>query len=65
MTYEEFLNTSTSFKKDISQVVEIKIRHGLEFTENEKKINQYILRYDEESKLSSLRGHFEKCLRIK
>ena len=61
MTYEEFLKTPTSFKKDMANVMEIKIKYHLEFTEYEKQINQYLLQHDEDSKLSSLRGHFEKC----
>lgn len=61
MTYEDFLKTPLSFKKDIAHVMEIKIKYQLEFTEYEKQINQYILQHDEDSKLSSLRGHFEKC----
>jgi hypothetical protein len=65
MTYEEFLSKPQSFKKDMSIVMEIKIKYHLEFTEYEKEINQYILQSDEDSKLSSLRGHFEKCWEIK
>ena len=46
---------------DMLQVMNIKIKYQLEFTEQEKQINQYLLQYDEETKLNSLRGHFEKC----
>ena len=45
-------------------VMNIKIKYQLEFTEQEKEINQYLLQHDEEIKLNSLRGHFEKCLKI-
>jgi len=45
-------------------VMNIKIKYQLEFTEQEKEINQYLLQHDEEIKLNSLRGHFEKCWKI-
>lgn len=61
MTYEQFLKTPASFRKDMAIVMEIKIKYQLEFTEYEKTLNQYLLQYDEDIKLSSLRGHFEKC----
>ena len=64
MTYEEFLKTPLSFKKDMANVMEIKIKYQLEFTEYEKQLNQYLLQHDEDSKLSSLRGHFKKCWEI-
>jgi hypothetical protein len=65
MTYEEFLKTPSSFKKDMANVMEIKIKYQLEFTEYEKQLNHYLLQYDEDNKLTSLRGHFEKCWGIK
>lgn len=61
MTYEEFLQKPRTFVKDMLEVMNIKIKYQLEFTEQEKEINQYLLQYDEETKLNSLRGHFEKC----
>jgi len=61
MTYEEFLKTPSSFKKDMANVMEIKIKYQLEFTEYEKQLNHYLLQHDEDNKLTSLRGHFEKC----
>lgn len=61
MTYEEFLQKPRTFVMDMLQVMNIKIKYQLEFTEQEKQINQYLLQYDEETKLNSLRGHFEKC----
>jgi len=64
LTYEEFLQKPRSFVKDMLDVMNIKIKYQLEFTEQEKEINQYLLQYDEEIKLNSRRGHFEKCLKI-
>ena len=64
MTYEEFLQKPKTFVKDMLEVMNIKIKYQLEFTEQEKEINQYLLQYDEDTKLNSLRGHFEKCFKI-
>ncbi len=61
MTYDEFLQKPRTFVKDMLEVMNIKIKYQLEFTEQEKEINQYPLQYDEEIKLGSLRNHFEKC----
>ena len=64
MTYDEFLQKPRTFVKDMLEVMNIKIKYQLEFTEQEKEINQYLLQYDEEIKLGSLRNHFEKCWEI-
>lgn len=61
MTYEEFLQMPQSFVKDMLEVMNIKIKYQLQFTDQEKEINQHLLHYDEQGKLNSLRGHFEKC----
>ena len=61
MTYDEFLQMPHTFVKDMLQVMNTKIKYHLEFTEQEKEINQYLLQYDEDVKLGSLRNHFEKC----
>ena len=45
-------------------VMNIKIKYHLEFTEQEKEINQFLLQHDEEIKLNELRGKFEKCWEI-
>jgi hypothetical protein len=64
MTYEEFLQKPKNFVEDMLKVMNIKIKYQLEFTEQEKEINQYLLQHDEEQKLGSLRTHFEKCWEI-
>ncbi len=64
MTYEEFLQKPHSFVKDMLEVMNIKIKYQLEFTEQEKEINQHLLQYDQDQKLGSLRNHFEKCWEI-
>jgi hypothetical protein len=62
MTYEEFLDYPTTFLDDMTRVITIKNKYRLDFTEEEKEINQHLLTYWEEMKLNELRGQFERCL---
>jgi len=62
MTYDEFLQMPSNFVTDIAKVIDIKVNYGMNFTEEEKQINQHLLQYYEKAKLGSLRNHFEKCL---
>ena len=64
MTYDEFLQMPAAFVKDMLEVMNIKIKYHLEFTEQEKQINEHLLQYDQDQKLGSLRNHFEKCFEI-
>lgn len=61
MTYEEFLDMPTTFFDDMVKVIALKHKYRLEFTEEEKQINQHIMTYDEELKINALRSKFEKC----
>ena len=61
MTYEEFLDHPTSFLDDMTKVIIIKSKYRLDFTEEEKEINEHLMRYWEEMKLNELRGKFERC----
>jgi hypothetical protein len=64
MTYEEFLNQPTTFLDDIEKLFIIKHKYRMQFTEEEKEINEYLLRYSEEMKINELRYKFEKCWEI-
>jgi hypothetical protein len=61
MTYEEFLDMPTTFLDDITKVIVIKNKYRLDFTEEEKQINDHLMTYWEEMKLNELRGQFERC----
>jgi hypothetical protein len=61
MTYDEFLDMPTTFMDDMLQVITIKNKYRLDFTEQEKEINQHLLTYWEEMKLNEIRGNLEKC----
>jgi hypothetical protein len=64
MTYDEFLDRPTTFMDDMLKVITIKNKYRLNFTEEEKQINQHLLTYWEEMKLNELRHKFEKCWEI-
>ena len=64
MTYEEFLDHPTSFLDDMTKVIIIKNKYHLDFTEEEKEINQHLLTYWEEMKLNEIRGNLERCWEI-
>lgn len=61
MTYEEFLDMPTTFIDDVEKVLIIKQKYRMDFTEQEKQINNHIITYWEEMKINELRGKFEKC----
>jgi hypothetical protein len=61
MTYDEFLEMPTTFLDDMTEVITIKHKYRLDFTEQEKQINNHLMTYWEEMKLNELRGQFEKC----
>jgi hypothetical protein len=64
MSYEEFLEKPTTFMDDMLQLVQLKNKYRLDFTEQEKEINQHLLTYWEEMKLNEIRGNLEKCWEI-
>jgi len=64
MTYDEFLDKDTTFLDDMDRLIQIKHKHRMEFTEEEKIINQHLITYAEEMKINELRFQFEKCFRI-
>ena len=61
MTYEEFLDMPVSFIDDMAKLLIIKQKYRMNFTEEEKQINNYILTYWEEMKINELRYTFERC----
>lgn len=64
MTYEEFVNKSPEHYMDMVRLIDIKQKYRMEFTEAEKEISDYILEFQEQTKLNELRDKFEKCLEI-
>ena len=64
MTYEEFINKGTTFYMDMVRLIDIKLKHRMDLTEDEKEINGYILQVQEQNKLNELRNRFQKCWEI-
>lgn len=64
MNYEEFLDMPTSFMDDMLELIQLKNKYRLDFTEQEKQINEHLMTYWEEMKLNELRHKFEKCWEI-
>jgi len=64
MTYEEFVNKSPEHYMDMVRLIDIKQKYRMKLTEEEKKINEYILEFQQQTKLNELRDKFEKCLEI-
>jgi hypothetical protein len=64
MNYEEFLDMPTSFMDDMLELIQLKNKYRLDFTEEEKEINNHLMTYWEEMKLNELRHKFEKCWEI-
>jgi hypothetical protein len=64
MTYEEFIHKGTEHYMDMVRLVDIKLKHRMELTDEEKKINSYILEFQQQTKLNELRDKFERCWEV-
>ena len=64
MTYDEFVNKSPEHYMDMVRLIDIKQKYRMSLTDQEKQINEYILEFQEQTKLNELRDKFEKCLEI-
>lgn len=61
MTYDEFVAKGTEYYMEMVQLTAIKHRHRMEFTKEEKLINEYIMEFQEQTKINELRNKFQKC----
>ena len=64
MTYEEFINKGSEHYIEMVQLIDTKHKYRMEFTEDEKDIQDYILEFQRQVKLDELRNKFEKCFDI-
>jgi len=64
MTYEDFINKGTDYYMDMVRLIDIKMKYRMELTPEEKKINDYILEFQQQVKLNELRDRFEKCWEV-
>ena len=61
MTYDEFVSKSPEYYMDMVRLIDIKQKHRMSLTEDEKEISALILEVQENNKLNELRNRFEKC----
>jgi hypothetical protein len=64
MKYEDFINRGTDHYMDMVRLIDIKMKYRMELTKEEKKINDYILEFQQQVKLNELRDRFEKCWEV-
>ena len=64
MTYEEFIHKGTEFYMEMVRLVDIKLKHRLELTDEEKEIKDHIMEFQHQVKINELRDKFEKCLNV-
>jgi len=60
MDYDEFAAQSLEYYMDMVMLIQIKTKYHMKFTDDEKKINGYILEVQENNKINELRNKFEK-----
>ncbi len=64
MTYDEFIAKSHEYYMDMVRLIDIKLKHRMSLTEEEKEINEFILEVQERNKINELKNKFEKCWEI-
>ena len=64
MDYADFINRGTDHYMDMVRLIDIKMKYRMELTSEEKKINDYILEFQQQVKLNELRDRFQKCWEV-
>jgi hypothetical protein len=64
MTYEEFIHKGTEFYMDMVRLVDIKLKHRMDFTDDEIEIKDYIMEFQKQVKINELRDKFQKCWEV-
>ena len=64
MTYEEFIHKGTDFYMDMVRLVDIKLKHRMSLSEDEKEVQEHILEFQKQIKINELRDRFEKCWEV-
>ena len=60
MDYDDFVARDLEYYMDMVRLVDMKVKYGMEFTEEERKISEFILQVQENNKINALRNKFEK-----
>jgi len=61
LTYEEFIHKGTEYYMDMVRLIDIKLKHRMELTDDEKEIKDHIMEFQYNVKINELRDKFEKC----
>jgi len=64
LTYEEFIHKGTEHYMDMVRLIDIKLKHRMPLTEEEKEINDHIMEFQHNTRINELRDKFEKCLNV-
>lgn len=64
MTYDEFIGKSHEYYMDMVRLIDIKTKHRMALSSEEKQINQFILKVQEDNRINELKNKFEKCWQI-
>jgi hypothetical protein len=64
MTYEEFIHKGTEFYMDMVRLVDIKLKHRMDFSDEEVEIKDYIMEFQKQVKINELRDKFQKCWEV-
>ena len=64
MTYEEFIHKGTQFYMEMVRLVDIKLKHRMDFTDDEIEIKDYIMEFQKQVKINELRDKFQKCWEV-
>jgi len=49
---------------DMVRLIDIKTKHRMTLSSEEKQINQFILKVQEDNRINELKNRFEKCWQI-
>ena len=58
--YDDFVSRDLEYYMDMVRLVDMKVKYGMEFTDEEKRISELILQVQENNKINALRNKFEK-----
>jgi len=64
LTYDEFIGKSHEYYMDMVRLIDIKTKHRMTLSSEEKQINQFILKVQEDNRINELKNRFEKCWKI-
>ena len=64
MTYEEFIHKGTEFYMDMVRLVDIKLKHRMDFSDEEVEIKDYNMEFQKQVKINELRDKFQKCWEV-